>query len=97
MQAPLSYVIDIVSLLNSFETHVLLTLIWKYLKTILQAQSQPNSVIKPLMIIQHKPIDKSMIDQMRVIFQRNITKLAHLYAKFFKDSINQNKNEIIIS
>jgi hypothetical protein len=68
-----------------------LTLVWKYLKIILQTQTNSNKTI----VIQHKPLEKSMIDQLRVIFQRNIKKLSHLYLKFFKDSINSSLNKAV--
>ncbi len=69
----------------------MLTLVWKYLKIILQTQTNSNKTI----VIQHKPLEKSMIDQLRVIFQRNIKKLSHLYLKFFKDSINSSLNKAV--
>ena len=66
----------------------MLTIIWKYLKTIFQPCSPATT--KPLQtaIVQHKPIERQLIDQLRIIFQRNIQKLAHFYVKFFKDSIS---------
>lgn len=83
---PLCYIGDIIPFLNSFEAHVLLTIVWKYLKNLLQTQTNSHKAIT----IVHKTQDKAMYEQLKLIFQRNINKLAHLYAKFFKDLITNN-------
>ena len=77
------HIIDILTLLNSYETHILLTIIWRYLKN--NFLKFNASAQKPL--VMNNAIEKGLLDQMKIIFQKNIKQLAHLYIKFFKDSI----------
>lgn len=76
LRDPLNQTIDIVSIVNSYETHIILTIIWNYLKyNFNKSDTQKN-------------YDPQIFDQMKIIFQRNLNKLATHYVKFFKHHIN---------
>ncbi len=74
---PLCFIVDIVPLINAYETHVALMLIWKNLKHRLQTRQSSQSKIGSVSL----PIDSRPL---RYIFQKNIVKLDFLYARFFK-------------
>ncbi len=80
LREPLKQTTDIITVLNSYETHIILTIIWNNLKyNFTKSENQKNN-------------DEQIKDQMKIIFQRNIKQLAPLYAKFFKDHKSNNNN-----
>lgn len=82
MSKPLCYIVDIIPLINAYETLVCLFLIWKDVKAKLQLhakQANQNPSKSPT----GTPIETR---QLRYIFQKNIFKLDFLYGKFFKVS-----------
>jgi hypothetical protein len=72
---PLNYIVDIVPLINSYETYTLLLNIWKYLSNKLD-KDESIQVIN----------EKINTDQLRNIFLKNLNKLGSLYVKFFKNT-----------
>ncbi len=80
LKEPLQQATDIITVLNSYETHIILTIIWNNLKyNFTKSDNEKNN-------------DTQIKNQMKIIFQRNIKQLSHLYAKFFKDQKSKNNN-----
>jgi hypothetical protein len=77
---PLCYIIDIIPLLSTYEVHILLIIIWKYLKFKMQQQIKLINNSDDVIDANPIPID---IQKLKNIFHKNINKLAPLYSYFF--------------
>jgi len=73
---PLCFIVDIVPLINAYEAHVCLMLIWKNLKARLQPKQSGQICNDNLLSVDSR--------HLKYIFQKNIFKLDFLYARFFK-------------
>ncbi|CAF0791809.1 unnamed protein product [Brachionus calyciflorus] len=80
LKKPFCYIIDIIPMLSSFETHILLLIIWRSLKK----KMIPNSKVpnNPLLSEISKNIE---MKHLKYIFHKNIGKLCYLYPKFFQN------------
>jgi hypothetical protein len=78
----LCHIVEIVPFLSSYETHIVLLLVWRNLKRKM-CQTSKSDTIGKNQLPNNSSSSANEIKHLRFIFQKNITKLAPLYSKFF--------------